>query len=117
MQPANRYISKIIKAALLVLFVSHYGGITLFYHAHQINGRTISHSHPYKNDAPKKHNHTSNGILVIHCFNEESFKPTSPLPVPEPVCLQKTLNRNEGTHHNLITARIEGTLLRAPPLV
>lgn len=32
---------------LLLLFTGYYGGITLFPHAHDVDGQRIVHSHPY----------------------------------------------------------------------
>jgi hypothetical protein len=117
MQPAKSYISKIIETVLLVLFVSHYGGITLFYHAHQVGEKTISHSHPYRKDAPQNHNHTTKGYFVVQCINEASFNPSSPLLLPEPACDQKVIAWTDGVPRNINSVRIEGSLLRAPPSV
>lgn len=38
---------KIIGLSLVALFAGYYGGTTLFYHAHEIDGVKIVHSHPY----------------------------------------------------------------------
>jgi hypothetical protein len=43
--------------------------MTLFSHAHIVDGVTIVHSHPYKSGSgknPVNHQHTSNGFLLIH---------------------------------------------------
>ena len=41
---------------LLLLFVSYYGGITLFRHAHQLGESKIVHSHPHTRDCGHTHN-------------------------------------------------------------
>ena len=48
-------IKKHIGTLLLLLFVSYYGGITLFRHAHQSGENTIVHSHPYSKNCEHSH--------------------------------------------------------------
>lgn len=52
-------ISKIL---LVVLFVSYYGGTTLFLHTHQSQFGQVTHSHPFKNT----HQHTYTEYETIH---------------------------------------------------
>lgn len=49
---------KIIGLSLVALFAGYYGGTTLFYHAHEIDGVKIVHSHPYTGDA-QHHAHSA----------------------------------------------------------
>lgn len=42
---------------LLLLFLGHYGGTTLFSHSHIVDDHVIYHSHPYS--ANSHHTHTS----------------------------------------------------------
>ena len=42
---------KIIGLSLVALFAGYCGGTTLFYHAHEIDGVKIVHSHPSTGDA------------------------------------------------------------------
>jgi hypothetical protein len=59
-----------LKYSFIVLFIGYYGSITLFYHSHTINNRTIYHSHPYfpltdADGLPIKHSHTGNELGFI----------------------------------------------------
>lgn len=47
----NRRRSRIISALLLTLFVGYVANTTLFVHSHIIDGRLITHSHPYRGTA------------------------------------------------------------------
>lgn len=55
---------KIKTVFILLLFVSYYGSISLFYHSHKIDGVLVSHSHPFSGDA-SQHHHDSFDLLVI----------------------------------------------------
>lgn len=57
-----------IRYFLLLLFLSYYAGITLFMHAHVVNGVTVVHSHPYAPDNPQ-HGHSSVEFDLIHALN------------------------------------------------
>ena len=58
----------ISKYFFLLLFIGFLGSITLFNHAHIVNGVTIVHSHPFKSDSNGKplHSHSENGFITIH---------------------------------------------------
>ncbi len=58
----------ISKYFFLLLFLGFLGSITLFNHAHIVNGVTIVHSHPFKSDSNGKplHSHSYNGFITIH---------------------------------------------------
>ena len=49
-------ISVFFKFLPLILFVSYYGSIILFYHAHTVNEQIIVHSHPFNNP---EHSHSA----------------------------------------------------------
>jgi hypothetical protein len=58
------------KYLLLILFIGYYASITLFYHSHTINSKTIYHSHPYfpltdADGLPINHSHTENELVFI----------------------------------------------------
>ncbi|WP_321425862.1 hypothetical protein [uncultured Bacteroides sp.] len=55
-------ISKIL---LIALFVSYYGGTTLFFHTHETAEGLISHSHPYK----AGHSHSQVEFETIHLLS------------------------------------------------
>ena len=47
---------------MLMLFLSYQAGTTLFTHAHDIDGRVITHSHPYNSQA---HSHSDAQIFAL----------------------------------------------------
>lgn len=47
---------------MLMLFLSYQAGTTLFTHAHVIDGRVITHSHPYNSQA---HSHSDAQIFAL----------------------------------------------------
>ncbi len=62
------------KYFLLILFIGYYSSITLFYHSHSINSKTIYHSHPYfpltdADGLPINHSHTENELGFIQSLN------------------------------------------------
>ena len=63
----NRLLRHIAKYFLPVLFISYIGCISLFTHAHVVNGVTIVHSHPYKPEC--HHSHTTTEFLLIHILS------------------------------------------------
>lgn len=59
--------TKYIRFALPILFMLYLGGIISFTHVHIINGVTIVHSHPYKNNPNgPKHEHTGSELQLLH---------------------------------------------------
>lgn len=59
-------IKKLLTGFLLVLFIGYVSSLTLFYHTHTVNGKQITHSHPYS-EIPDtgNHTHTSAGFTTI----------------------------------------------------
>ncbi len=57
---------KLAKLLLIVLFVSYYGGTTLFYHTHEFGWSKVTHSHPFfpVKDSPG-HSHTPDQCQAI----------------------------------------------------
>lgn len=53
-----------IAPLLLTLFVCYYAGVTLFPHAHEVNGGRIVHSHPYSGNAAN-HQHSTQQLQLI----------------------------------------------------
>ena len=76
---------------LLILFISYYGSISFFYHAHLVNGQIICHSHPYKTEPNSKnpfesHSHSPDAYTLIHQLSETNWENTGfASTVPEPV--------------------------------
>jgi hypothetical protein len=52
---------------LLLLFISYYGSITLFWHSHKLGYTTIFHSHPFGNP---NHTHTTAQYDLIKVLSE-----------------------------------------------
>ncbi len=58
----------IMKCLLLILFLGYWGSITLFPHAHILDGVTIVHSHPYNpfsKENPSGHHHSKAEFVLI----------------------------------------------------
>lgn len=53
---------------LVLVFLSYYGSITLFYHTHHVeNGILVVHSHPYESSNDKEqHHHSQDEYCLIH---------------------------------------------------
>lgn len=84
MKISKKHISALIRSTLLLLFLGHYSSITMFYHAHIVNGRVLSHSHLFKHDTSNKspyksHSHSSSAYNYIQQLNEASWKDTAVL--------------------------------------
>lgn len=53
-----------VAALLLLVLASYYANITMFYHAHVVDGVTIYHTHFYGGDS-KSHAHSSQEFILI----------------------------------------------------
>ncbi|KKY62708.1 hypothetical protein [Tannerella forsythia] len=111
----TRTVKKITTIWLLILFIGYAGSTTLFYHTHRINGRWITHSHPYS-DAPDtgNHTHTSAGFVTITSLNAWLILAF----LPGAFC--KPFTRLSGiivspTIHKGITRETTSLSLRGPP--
>jgi len=61
-------IKNISRVLLLSLFLAYLGGITLFYHKHEVNGKALFHSHPYwpfSENQPVNHQHSGDQFFTI----------------------------------------------------
>lgn len=56
---------QILASVLLFLFALYYANITFFYHSHNINGFTISHSHFHGSNHAKTGTHTASDLALI----------------------------------------------------
>jgi uncharacterized protein YegP (UPF0339 family) len=93
MQPEMKHLksttSCFFKVLLLFLFIGYNSSITLFYHAHLLNGQIVFHSHPYKHNKESKnpfesHKHTSKEFFQIQQHNKTVWEDTPEIsPVPE----------------------------------
>jgi len=60
-------VKQILTHVLLLLFISYYGSITLFWHSHHLGNTTIVHSHPFNNT---QHSHTAAQYDLIKVLTE-----------------------------------------------
>ena len=104
---------KIIGLSLVALFAGYYGGTTLFYHAHEIDGVKIVHSHPYTGDA-QHHAHSAASCRTIQLLSGLTFL-TSALALLPRVFRQLSARQQE----HLVAARQQWEnhpfFLRCPP--
>ena len=95
----SQSITKFLRISLLFLFIGYYGGITLFYHVHIVNGQAIVHSHFYKsvaNDTTpvKKHTHPLSAYDVIHELNKmNSEELNMVMPYQQPLRIAQSISR------------------------
>lgn len=64
-------VSSILKCFLVILFLSYYGGTTLFTHTHTVDGVKITHSHPYLPSG--HHSHSSTAFQQIEQLSNFVF--------------------------------------------
>jgi hypothetical protein len=58
--------AKIYGIVLSFLFIGYMADRSLFVHTHTVNGRTVTHSHPYSgNPQNPGHGHTAAGFAII----------------------------------------------------
>ena len=58
---------KYIKVLLAIYLVCYFVVNATFVHNHQIDGKTVTHSHPFKNP---HHSHSENCAAIIKIFND-----------------------------------------------
>jgi len=74
--------SVLLKVLLLLLFIGYNESLTLFYHAHQLDGQVVFHSHPFKqtkksgNTTPS-HHHSPKELYYIQQLNLSLWEDTS----------------------------------------
>ena len=113
-------ITSILKFSLLVLFIGYYSNITLFYHAHIINGEVIIHSHFFKSDADtktpfKNHSHPLSAFNLIYQLNKmNSEEVIAAIPYPQPILPEHLLLRYFVNQNFFIVTNLS-IPSRAPP--
>ena len=84
-------IAHFFRFFLLLLFISYYGSISFFYHAHLVNGQIICHSHPFKSEPNTKnpfqsHTHSPEEYALIHQLSKTNWENAGfASTIPEPV--------------------------------
>jgi hypothetical protein len=118
---SKKYIFYFLKSLLFFLFIGYYSSISMFYHAHLVNGIIISHSHPFKhekkNQSPfKSHSHSSSAYYIIQHLNKTTWKDTSVIVVlPEPAIISFAWY-NVYLSPTISTDCFSLSQLRAPPV-
>ena len=111
-------IKKITALFLLVLFAGYYGGVTLFFHTHIINGVMIVHSHFHAetHHDTQSGGHTEHSITLIAQITHFDYVDFScdcelkPLqPCRDAACHVSTAQRGISLH-------LQNLSLRAPPV-
>ena len=107
-------ISVFLRFLLLILFVSYYGSITLFYHAHRVNEQIIVHSHPFNN---QEHSHSAAQYDLIKILSSFSGLAalTGLMLAIQFFGLRQTQKVKPDSHTRLIYAQV--WFLRGPPSV
>lgn len=114
-------ISVFLKYLLLILFVSYYSGITLFYHAHLVNGEIIVHSHPFVNSKNKQspfqpHSHSSASYFLIQQLMQTNWESSPDIPqIPGPVMVLREYKIGY-TSTFIPSGSYSYAQLRAPPI-
>lgn len=118
----NKTISNLLRYSLFILFVGYYTSITMCYHVHIVNGKVVSHSHPYKNDNSGKkpyesHAHSSSAYNSIQQIDKTIWDDNSVNALmPDPaICYSESFLKAKSL---FITSGIHFySSLRAPPLI
>ena len=98
---------------LLVLLMSYKVGVTMFVHAHNVDGTMVVHSHPFTSS---NHSHSSSQIIVIgqlSSFNGLEYDTDDEIKVFR-TCIEE-LNAID-KYYDVINACIASVALRAPPI-
>lgn len=57
---------QIVSSLIMVLFVFYFASTSLFYHSHEVDGKIISHSHPYsQNESKPFHQHSKSEFHFV----------------------------------------------------
>jgi hypothetical protein len=104
---------------LLILFMGYYSSITLFYHAHLVNGEIIVHSHPFsktKQGPFQPHSHSSAAYVLIQHLMQANWENGPDFPqIPEPV-IAPCENKISYTSPLIASDLYSIAQLRAPPI-
>lgn len=120
MSNCKNKIRVVFRFLLLLLFVGYYSSVTLFYHAHLVNGVVVVHSHPVKksqNSGPyQSHTHNKSAYELIHQLNKTLWENTPEMPsLSGQVVLLNEYSINY-TCSFVISSTCAFAQLRAPPI-
>jgi hypothetical protein len=110
----------LLRIVLVILFGWYYNSLSVYNHAHIINGRVITHSHPFKQDnsgSPfKTHKHSAAGFLLFDKSAGGEALPLKPcIKTDAPVILLFVIKAEE-SHDFSPVCFTASHPLRAPPL-
>jgi len=111
-------IKKIVSSFLLMLFVSYYGSINLFFHTHVINGITIVHSHFHAETHHDTQNggHTEHSITLISQISHFDYVDFSCNCELKPVLSCRDVACRVSTAQWVVSLHLQNLSLRAPPV-
>ncbi len=105
---------------LFLITIWYYASITMFFHAHIVNGHVVYHSHPYKSSTTGKnpfqtHHHHSSEFILIQQYIKSAWYYGIIIPQAQvrPALINDIVSE---FFISFIQSRYEGTKsLRAPP--
>jgi len=75
---------KLVRLLLLIMFIGHYGSISMFYHTHSVDGVVFCHSHFYWFDDSSTPiqlpQHTQDELKLIHDYNQYTWSAETRIP-------------------------------------
>lgn len=106
-------LRRIMKYFLPLLFLTYWGGITLFAHSHVVNGVIIVHSHPFK----ANHQHTQGQAETIFFLGHYAVSSLPALLVAVPCfCILLGVLAVPRVSRLCLLRSEDGIRLRAPPV-
>ena len=103
----------IVAILFLVLLMSYKVGVTMFVHAHDVDGTMVVHSHPFTSS---NHSHSSSQVIAIGQLS--SFNGIENATYEEINIFRCCISEIEiiNNLYNVINVGIASLLLRAPPV-
>lgn len=117
----NRHSIPLKEYFVILLFLWYYSGITMFYHAHLVDGVVVSHSHPYwpestpKGDPYKTHSHSKGEVAFIKYLNHLLWESGASELIVSPPAVHELESRLAIFVSNPVHTFLRLPLLRTPP--
>lgn len=102
----------ILSLALLTLFVAYQASISMFAHAHIVNGTMIVHSHP---SSDSHHTHTTGQIIAIAQLGHFVSTTADAIALPAPQCHTVHTEQPCAQVSAMALGHVHCDNLRAPP--
>lgn len=97
---------------LLFVYAFFFASTNFFYHAHQIGGSKILHSHPFSTQG---HSHTTNQIFLINQIDSAPFQSSAELTVSDAAPGLPCEEFLDNCADTILSVVSFSYLLRAPP--